>query len=179
MGKLSFNFLNRMERMICTGCPQTCPPASSFIAVSTLAAAVVSLIVIFVLQMFNVDKAAGEIVLGVCFGAAFLLSARRVWGIVAQTPSMGAKVGMTVYALVLFGVCALAFIYLMIWAIIITVGGLILWLILKVTMGDSGRSGKRIRAHYNDGSSEEMVEEVKGFCGETYYKGDSGRTHVE
>lgn len=178
MKKLSLNFLNRLETKILQGVPEASAPVSSTIATATLVAATLSIVTIFILQMFNVDKSAANIVLGVTFGLAFLFSAYICYQATKPIPATGGKIALYAYALVLFGICSLFFIWLMVWVVIIIVGLLVLWMILKATTSSSGNK-KSIRVHYSDGTTEDMVEDGKGICGETYYKGDKGGTHVE
>lgn len=178
MKKISLNFLNRLELAIFRNMPEGYTPLSSRVALSTLAAAVVSLILIFIMQMFNVDKSAGEITLAVIFGVAFLYSGYVCYRTIDNVPSVGQKIALSVYALVLFAVCALAFIWLMVWVMIIAICIAAVWLVLKVTSSDS-KNKKRIRAHYSDGTTEEMTESSRGMLGETYYEGERGGKHTE
>lgn len=128
--------------------------------------------------MFDVDKSAANIVLGIAFGLAFIFSAYICYEATKHLTTTGGKVALSAYTLVLFGLCSLFFIWLMVWVVIIVVGLLVLWLILKAISGGSNNK-KGVRAHYSDGTTEDMVEDGKGICGETYYKGDKGGTHVE
>lgn len=174
MKKISFNFLNRLELKIFGNYAGDYAPVSGTVALSALAAAVVSMVVIFILQMINADPLTGKIVLGCAYGAAFLFSAWKAYKVMCGLPSAGLKAGLLAYVLVLFGVCALLFLYLVIWAIIIAIALFVLWLILK---GSS--SGQRGTITYSDGSSESIRSSGKGITGETYYESESGRTFVD
>lgn len=93
-------------------------------------------------------------------------------------PTTASKVYLGLYALALFGLCSLLFIWIMVWVVIIAIALFVFWIIIKGTSSNSGNK-KQIRVHYQDGSSEEMEEDGKGIFGEVHYKGESGRTHVE
>lgn len=173
MKKILFHFLNRLELKFFGNYDGNYAPVSGAVALSALAAAVVSMVVIFILQMVNADPETGKIVLGCAYGAAFLFSAWRTYKVMCGLPSTGMKAGLAAYVLFLFCVCALLFLYLVMWAIIIAVALFILWLILKGSGQGSGR------VTYSDGSSESIRSTGKGITGETYYESESGRTFVD
>jgi|GEM_PF-1492029 len=177
MKKISFNFLNRFEQFILKNRSEEYAPVSSSIAVAALVGAIVGVLGVFVLQMTNSDESLGAVILSVAFGGVFLYSAYKVYKSMAHLPEVGGKVGLAVYAFVLFSVTSLAFLFLVMWALIIALVIGVCLLILKFALGSSG--GSKGRVYYNDGTSEEVVEDGKGICGETYYKSESGRTHVE
>lgn len=178
MKKISLNFMNRLELAIFRNRPEGYAPISSTIALSTLVAALLSIVIIFFLQMFNADKSTGEITLGIIFGIALLFSAYTFNKSAKTLPTTASKVYLALYSLVLFGLCSLLFIWLMVWAVVIAIALLVFWFIIKGTSGSS-KGKKKIRVHYNDGTSEEMTESGRGTLGETYYKGEQGGTHVE
>lgn len=177
MKKLSLNFLNGLELAVFRTFPEEYRPVSSVVAMSALVAAFASIIVIFFLQMFNASPDWANIVLSVAFGAAFLYSARLTYKAVECLPSTGNKIALATYVLVLFGACSLLFIWLAVWAMVIALVVLVGWIILKVAFPNSG--GKRATAYHSDGTTEELTEDGKGICGETYYKGDRGGTYVD
>ncbi|MCC8188949.1 MAG: hypothetical protein LIP08_16000 [Bacteroides sp.] len=177
MKKISLNFLNRFERFIVKSHEDAYVPVSASIASGVLAAAVVGIVLVFLLQMFNADSSLGVAVLGTAFGAVLLYAAYKVYKAMAYLPTTGAKLKLAAYALVLYGITAFVFFYLVMWALIIVLMVGVCLLILKYALGSSG--GKRGRVYYSDGTSEEVVEDGTGICGETYYKSESGRTHVE
>lgn len=178
MKKKSLNFMNRLELAIFKNSPEGYVPISSTIMLSTIIAAIVSIVIIFFLQMFNADKSAGEITLVVAFSLAFLFCGYIFNKSARVLPSTPSKLYLAIYALLLFGLSSLLFIWIMVWVVIIAVALFVIWIIIKSSSSNSGNK-KRIRVHYKDGSSEEMVENGKGVLGETFYKGESGHTHVE
>lgn len=170
--------MNRFERAIFRNFPETCTPVSSVVCISTLLAAFASIIVIFFLQMFNLPERSATVVLSVAFGLAFLYSAYSACKAMECLLSVGNKIAFAAYALALFGVCSFLFIWLAVWVLVIALVLLVGWIILKVAFPDSG-GRKRVTAYYSDGTTEEMTEDGKGICGETYYKGDKGGTYVD
>ena len=89
----------------------------------------------------------------------------------------GASWGVSVYLLGTIGT-VLVFTTLLVMLIIVVLGALAIWLVLKLMGTDEAGSVKKGRIHYSDGSSEEATGE-KGPLGETYWKGkDSGNTHT-
>lgn len=178
MKKLSLNFLNGLEQAVFRSFPKEYRPLSSVVAMSALVAAFASIIVIFFLQMFNASPDWANIVLSIAFGLAFLYSARLTYKAVECLPTTGNKIALGAYVLVLFGACSLLFIWLAVWVMIIALVVLVCWIILKVAFPDSG-GGKRATAYHSDGTTEELTEDGKGICGETYYKGDRGGTYVD
>lgn len=179
MKKASLKFLNSLERKIFKSSPENYEPISSTVAMSALIAAFVSIIIIFILQMTNADKESATIVLSIAFGLAFLYSAYITYKSMECLSSTGHKVGLVAYALILFAVCSMLFIWLAVWAMIITLVLLVGWIILKVAFPTKSGGKKRIRVNYGDGTSEDMVEDGRGITGETYYKGEKGGTYVD
>lgn len=177
MKKLSLNFLNRMELAIFKNAPEGYAPISSTIGLSTLAAAVLSIVIIFFLQMFNADKSTGEITLSIIFGIALLFCGYLFNKSAKALPDTASKVYLGLYALFLFGLCSLLFIWIMVWVVIIAVALFVFWIIVKGTSSNGNK--KRIRVRYQDGTTEDMVSTGKGICGETYYEGEQGGKHVE
>lgn len=178
MKKLSLNFLNRLELAAFRSFPEEYRPVSSVVAMSTLVAAFASIIVIFFLQMFNASPDWANIVLGIAFGLAFLYDARLIYKAMECLPSTGNKIALAAYAIALFALCSFFFIWLAVWVMVIALVVLVCWIILKVAFPDSG-GGKRATAYHSDGTTEELTEDGKGICGETYYKGDRGNTYVD
>lgn len=178
MKKPSFQFLNRLERALFKKFPEAYRPVSSHVGISVLLAAFASIVVIFFLQMFNAPESSATVVLGIAFGLAFLYSANTFYQATACLPAMGNKIALAAYVLVLFGACSLLFIWLAVWVMVIALVVFAGWIILKVAFPDSGGK-KRATAYYSDGTTEEMTEDGKGICGETYYKGDRGGTYVD
>ena len=177
MKKMSLNFLNRFERMIFKNKTERYPAVSSSIAMSCLIAATASILIIFGLQMANADKSLGEITFCVMFGIALLYAGYVVYKSLKLITSITEKIWLSIYSIILFSICSIAFIYLVMWVLIITLALFIFWVILKVASPSSG--GKKIRVHYNDGTTEDMEETGKGILGETYYSGDKGGSRVE
>lgn len=178
MKNFSLNFLNRLELIVFRSFPEEYLPVSSVVAMSTLVAAFASIIVIFFLQMFNASPDWANIVLSIVFGLAFLYDARLTYKSMECLPSTGNKIALAAYVLALFALCSVLFIWLAVWVMVIALVVLVCWIILKVAFPDSGGK-KRVTAHYSDGTTEEMTEDGKGICGETYYKGDRGGTYVD
>lgn len=179
MKKVSLKFLNRLEQAIFRNFPENYQPVSSIVAMSALIAAFASIIVIFVLQMVNASEESATIVLSAAFGLAFLYSAYKTFKAMNCLSSVGAKISLAAYVFTLFAVCAFLFIWLAVWAVMIALVLLVGWIILKAAFGSSSSGKKRIKVRYGDGTTEEMEEDGKGICGETYYKGENGGTYME
>lgn len=88
-------------------------------------------------------------------------------------PTIGMKVWRSVFVLLVNFFCC----YLTIMAVTLAVYAvlflLIAWIIFGVVLGGNGKSSKR-KWELDNGDT---VTESKGICGESYYKGDSGKSY--
>lgn len=60
-----------------------------------------------------------------------------------------------------------------IYAVVVTIMILVLWLVLTIAFGNSSSKGKR-RWKSTDGT---VIEESKGMCGESYYEDKVGNSY--
>jgi peptidoglycan/LPS O-acetylase OafA/YrhL len=179
--KLSFNFLNRWESALFGKYGESHVPVSKTIALYAFATAVVSVGVIFIMQMIDIS----DTIIGVAFGiigiAALVLAGMKVYRPLQQLSSIGVKIGYAAYMLALFGIIFLVSFYLVMWVLIIALCLVAAYFILVYGVGNGPSKGKKKgRMYYRDGSSEEAEETGRGVLGETYYQGkDSGNTYVD
>lgn len=172
MKKTFFNFMNRLEQAIFKSYAGSYSGVSTTIVWTTLIAAFASLIVIFFLQMFSTDESLAVVVLSIAFGLAFLFAGYTAYQAMICLPTIGAKIGMAAYVLVLFAACSLLFIWLATWVIIIALLALTVWLVLKaITWKKPGTT----TVYFSDGTTEEVEYDGKDILGNRTYKRANGQ----
>lgn len=178
--KISLNFLDRWEYAIFGKYNNAHVPVSKTTAKYSLGAAVVAILVVFVMQIFNVGEEYAGAILGVIGGLGLLLVGRKAYKQLALLASTGSKIGYAAYVLAVFAITLFVSFYLVLWTLIIALVLVVAYFILVYGFGDGNSSGKkRFRKHYSDGTSEDFEEDGRGILGETYYKGNRGGTHTE
>lgn len=177
MKKPSLKFMNRLEQAIFKNYADAYTAVSATVTWSALIAAFASIIVIFFLQMFNADESSATVVLSIAFGLALIFSGYTAYKAMVCLPTIGAKIGLGAYVLVLFAICSFLSIWLAVWVVIIALVILVVWVILKLAFPNS-KGKKRYTVYYSDGTSESAEEDGRGICGEQYVKTESGENHI-
>lgn len=178
--KLSLNFLNRWENALFKKYNEEHDPVSAYIAKSILYVALATVVIAFIMQMFAASTENQELFLSVIIFGVLAWSMYKAYPRISSFSTVGVKIGYTIYILILFNVCAALFISLASLALMLVLGILVIWFVLKLVGDGSSKGKKKIRVHYNDGSSEEMEEDGRGILGERYFKNkESGNTYVD
>jgi hypothetical protein len=177
--KLSINFLNRWEYAALKKYNAEHTPVAKTVVSYAAATAVVSVIVMFVVNLFTDKSEVFTVLLGVFAVSGLVASGLKTLSSLKLLSSVVVKI---VYAAVMLALYAAVFwlaMILAVWTLIIAICLVIFYFILVYGYGN-GRSGGKATMHYSDGSSEEAEMTGKGVLGETYYKGkDSGNTFID
>lgn len=145
------------------------PVTGATVAVTFLAGLGISLIM-FICQMCGMSDSILEIILGIAVIALLGFIGFMTYPAVLAFGSWGARVGYSLYTLLLFGIA----LYLSIWAFILALVVLVFYVMLKLFFSNGNKKKATIR--YSDGSEEEADVET-GAVGEKYYTGkESGNT---
>lgn len=170
---MTLKFIDKLDSLIFGHFnPAHEPVTGATVAVTFLAGLGISL-VMFICQMCGMSDNILEIILGIAVIALLGFIGFMTYPAVLAFGSWSARIGYSLYSILLFGIA----LYLSIWAFMLALVALVLYVMLKFFF--SNGNSKKATIRYSDGSEEEADVET-GLLGEKYYHGKkSGNTYYE
>ncbi|MDE5958724.1 MAG: hypothetical protein K2G94_07630 [Muribaculaceae bacterium] len=170
---MQLNFLDKMDNAIFRRVNPTHESHTGGSICTAFIASVALSLLVFVCQMCNVNETALNVIAGVGLAAIFGWVIYVSLDTIKAFGGWGGRIGYCVYLIVMTNI---AF-FLAMWATLILLAGLLLYVIFKVFFSSDNKKKGTIR--YSDGTEEEADVET-GICGEQIFTGkDSGNTYTK
>ncbi len=171
---MELNFLNKLENKLFSDYTPNYQPVSGKLSVHALIGGFAISLSVFIMQMTSLNNKAIEAISLVLLLLLFAYIGKKCWPTIMNFPSTGCKIGFSAY---MFFITLIAF-YLAMWALIIALLLLIVYVGAKFIYGNNDPKKPRWKVRYEDGREVDAVETGRGICGERIIEDEDGKIHT-